>query len=75
MNSEEGSELLDRAWKNFIGRVERAYEEQPEADGADGSQASFAGERALASIERVTDEQQGRVDQSEEREDAHRERF
>ena len=58
-----------------IERVERAYEEQLEADGDDGSQASLAGERALASIERVSDDLQGKVDQFEEREDALRERF
>ncbi len=39
-----------------IERVERAYEEQLEADGDGGSQASLAGERALASIERVNDD-------------------
>jgi len=58
-----------------IERVERAYEEQLEADGADGAQASLAGERALASIERVSDDLQEKVDQFEEREDALRERF
>ncbi|MFU1783054.1 hypothetical protein ACM16X_16925 [Haloarcula japonica] len=58
-----------------IERVERAYEEQLEADGDDGSQASLAGERALASIERVNDDLQEKVDQFEEREDALRERF
>jgi hypothetical protein len=58
-----------------IERVERAYEEQLEADGDDGSQASLAGERALASIERVSDDLQEKVDQFEEREDALRERF
>jgi hypothetical protein len=55
--------------------VERAYEEQLEADGDDGSQASLAGERALASIERVSDDLQEKVDQFDEREDALRERF
>jgi hypothetical protein len=58
-----------------IKRVERAYEEQLEAGGDDGSQASLAGERALASIERVSDDLQEKVDQFEEREDALRERF
>ncbi|QKY18477.1 hypothetical protein [Halorubrum sp. CBA1229] len=58
-----------------IERVERAYEEEMEADGDDGSQASLAGERALASIERVSDDLQEKVDQFEEREDALRERF
>ena len=58
-----------------IERVERAYEEELEADGDDGSQASLAGERALASIERVSDDLQEKVDQFEEREDALRERF
>ena len=58
-----------------IERVERAYEEQLEADGDDGSQASLAGEQALASIERVSDDLQEKVDQFEEREDALRERF
>ncbi|MDB9234623.1 hypothetical protein PN419_14735 [Halorubrum ezzemoulense] len=58
-----------------IERVERAYEEQLEADGDDGSQASLAGERALACIERVNDDLQEKVDQFEEREDALRERF
>ncbi|RNJ22635.1 hypothetical protein [Halosegnis longus] len=57
-----------------IERVERAYEEELEADGDDGSQASLAGERALASIERVSDDLQEKVDQFEEREDALRER-
>jgi len=58
-----------------IERVERAYEEQLEADGDDGSQASLAGERALASIERVRDDLQEKVEQFKEREDALRERF
>ena len=58
-----------------IERVERAYEEQLEADGDDGSQASLAGERALASIERVSDDLQEKVEQFEEREDALREWF
>ena len=39
-----------------IERVEQAYEQQLEANGDDGSQASLAGERALASIERVSDD-------------------
>jgi hypothetical protein len=55
--------------------VERAYEEYLEADGDDGSQASLAGEQALASIERVSEDLQEKVDQFEEREDALRERF
>jgi hypothetical protein len=42
-----------------IERVERAYEEQLEADDDNGSQASLAGDRALASIERVSDDLQG----------------
>jgi hypothetical protein len=50
------------------------YEEQLKAD-EDGSQASLAGERALASIERVSDDLQEKVDQFEESEDALRERF
>ena len=58
-----------------IERVERAYEEQLEADGDGGSQTSLDGERALASIERVSDDLQEKVDQFEEREDALRERF
>ncbi|EMA27503.1 hypothetical protein [Haloarcula japonica] len=58
-----------------IERVERAYEEELEADGDDGSQASLAGERALASIERVNEDLQANVEQFEEREDALRERF
>ncbi|SEW34999.1 hypothetical protein [Halobacterium jilantaiense] len=58
-----------------IERVEQAYEEQLEGDGDDGSQASLAGERALASIERVSDDLQEKVGQFEEREDALRERF
>ncbi|CDK39151.1 hypothetical protein [Halorubrum sp. AJ67] len=58
-----------------IERVEQAYEEQLEADSDDGSQASLAGERALASIERVSDDLQEKVDQFEEREDTLRERF
>ena len=58
-----------------IERVEQAYEEQLQADSDDGSQASLAGERALASIERVSDDLQEKVDQFEEREDELRERF
>jgi hypothetical protein len=58
-----------------IERVEQAYEQELEADGDDGSQASLAGERALASIERVSDDLQEKVEQFEEREDALRERF
>ncbi|WP_210425047.1 hypothetical protein [Halorussus halobius] len=57
-----------------IERVEQAYEQELEADD-DGSQASLAGERALASIERVSDDLQEKVEQFEEREDALRERF
>jgi hypothetical protein len=57
-----------------IERVERAYEEQLEAD-EDGSQTSLAGERALASIERVSEDLQQEVDQFEEREDVLRERI
>ena len=40
-----------------------------------GTQASLAGERALASIKRVSDDLQEKVEQFEEREDAIRERF
>ncbi|MFA9417901.1 hypothetical protein [Natrinema sp. HArc-T2] len=58
-----------------IKRVEQAYEQQLEGDGDDGSQASLAGERALASIERVNSDIQEKVDQFEEREEALRERF
>jgi len=58
-----------------IERVKQAYEQQLEADGDDGAQASLAGERALASIERVSDDLQEKVEQFEEREDALRERF
>jgi len=57
-----------------IERVERAYEEELEGDD-DGAQKSLAGERALASIERVIEDLQEKVDQFEEREDALRERF
>jgi len=48
---------------------------QLETDGDDGSQASLAGERALAGIERVREDLQEMVDQFKEREDALRERF
>jgi hypothetical protein len=58
-----------------IERVEQTYEQQREADDSDGSQASLAGERALASIERVSDDLREKVDQFEEREAALRERF
>ncbi|AWB28411.1 hypothetical protein [Halococcoides cellulosivorans] len=58
-----------------IKRVEHAYEQQLEANGDGGSQASLAGERALASIESVSDDLKGKVDRFEEREDALRERF
>jgi hypothetical protein len=44
-----------------IERVEQACEEQLEADGDDGSQASLAGEWALESIERVSDDLKGRA--------------
>ena len=55
--------------------VKQAYKEQLETDGDDGSQALLAGEQALASIERVSDDLQEKVDQFEEREAALRERF
>nr|WP_245851722.1 hypothetical protein [Halorubrum persicum] len=58
-----------------IERVEQAYEQELAADGDDGSQASLAGERALASIERVSDDLQEKVEQFKEHEDALRERF
>ena len=58
-----------------IERVEQAYEQQLEADGDDGSQASLEGERALASIERVNEDLQANVEQFEAREEALRERF
>jgi len=58
-----------------IKRVEQTYEQQREADDSDGSQASLAGERALASIEHVSDDLQDKVDQFEEREAALRKRF
>ena len=54
--------------EDTIERVEQAYEEHLEADGDDGSQASLAGERALASTERVSDDLQEKVNQFEERE-------
>ncbi|WP_136689133.1 hypothetical protein [Halorhabdus amylolytica] len=57
-----------------IERVEQAYEEELEGDD-DGAQRSLAGERALASIERVSEDLQEKVDQFEEREDSLRERF
>ena len=40
-----------------------------------GSQASLTGERALASIDRASDDLQAKVEQFEEREEALRERF
>ncbi|EMA48155.1 hypothetical protein C450_20201 [Halococcus salifodinae DSM 8989] len=46
-----------------------------EADGDDGSQASLAGERALVSIERVSDDLQEKIDEFEEFENALRKRF
>jgi hypothetical protein len=58
-----------------IERVEQAYEQQLETEDGDGAQSSLAGERALASIERVNEDLQANVDQFEEREDALRERF
>ena len=58
-----------------IERVERAYEEQLETDDDDGPQASLAGERTLASIERVSEDLQANVEQFEAREDALRKRF
>ena len=58
-----------------IERVEQAYEQRLEAQDSDGSQSSLAGERALASIERVSDDLQANVEQFEEREDALRDRF
>ena len=58
-----------------IDRAEQAYEQQLDAEDGDGSQSSLAGERALASIERVSDDLQANVEQFEEREDALRERF
>ncbi len=58
-----------------IERVKRAYEEVMEADGDNGPQASLADERALASIERVNDDLQEKVDQFEERKNVIRERF
>lgn len=58
-----------------IERVEQAYEQQLETEDSEGSQSSFAGERALASIERVNEDLQANVEQFEEREDALRDRF
>jgi len=58
-----------------IDRAEQAYEQQLDTQDGDGSQSSLAGERALASIERVSDDLQANVEQFEEREDALRERF
>ena len=58
-----------------IARVEQAYEQQLDAEDDDGAQSSLAGERALASIERVSEDLQANVEQFEEREDALRERF
>ncbi|WP_435120139.1 hypothetical protein [Halolamina sp. C58] len=58
-----------------IDRVEQAYEQQLDAEDGDGSQSSLAGERALASIERVSEDLQANVEQFEEREEALRERF
>ena len=58
-----------------IDQAEQAYEQQLDAEDGDGSQSSLAGERALASIERVSDDLQANVEQFEEREDALRERF
>ena len=58
-----------------IERVEQAYEQQLETEDSDGSQSSLAGERALASIERVSEDLQANVEQFEEREDALRDRF
>ena len=55
--------------------VEQAYEQQFDAEDGEGSQSSLAGERALASIERVSDGLQASVKQFETREDALRERF
>jgi hypothetical protein len=58
-----------------IDRVEQAYEQQLDAEDGDGAQSSLAGERALASIERVSADLQANVEQFEAREDALRERF
>ncbi len=55
--------------------VEQAYEKQLEANNDDGSQMTIDGERALASIERISDNLQEKVEQFEEREDELRERF
>jgi hypothetical protein len=48
--------------EDTIEHVERAYEKQLEADDDDGSQASLAGERAVASIEYVSDDLQENID-------------
>jgi hypothetical protein len=61
--------------RGTIERVKQAYEEQLEAEGDDGSQASLGGEGALASIEWVSDDLQEKVDQFGEREDVLHERF
>jgi hypothetical protein len=58
-----------------IERVEQAYEQQLDAEDGDGSQSSLAGKRALASIERASEDLQANVEQFEAREDALRERF
>ena len=58
-----------------IERVEQAYEQQLETEDGDGSQSSLAGERALASIERVNEDLQANVEQFEAREEVLRERF
>jgi hypothetical protein len=58
-----------------VERVERAYEEQLTDEEGEGSQGSLAGERALASIERVSDDVRAKAEQFEDREEALRERF
>lgn len=58
-----------------IERVKQAYEQQLETEGDEGTQSSLAGERALASIKRVSNDLQDKVTQFEDREDALRERF
>ncbi|MDF9748191.1 hypothetical protein [Natrinema salsiterrestre] len=58
-----------------IERVEQAYEQQLDTEDGDGSQSSLAGERALASIERVNEDLQANVEQFEAREEVLRERF
>ncbi|MDB2243102.1 hypothetical protein PM020_17600 [Halorubrum ezzemoulense] len=55
--------------------IEQAYEQQVGADGDNESQAPQEGEQALASIERVSDNLQEKVEQFEERGDALREWF